>query len=115
MIDKRLIGQAGHARLNLILTVLLGGLAGVTLIGQAFYLSRIINRVFLEGASLQEVGPWLWLLFLLSLVRAGLVWASQVTAQRVAGQVKENVRGRLLSHLLALGPAPAVLDALPRS
>ena len=49
--------------------------------------------------------PLLLALLTLSLLRAGLTWGSQVTAQRVAGQVKNNLRERLTAHLLALGPA----------
>jgi ATP-binding cassette subfamily C protein CydD len=105
MIDQKLIRQARPAGFNLILTMLLGSLAGIIVVGQAFYLSRTINRVFLEGASLADVRPWLAGLFLFGLARAGLVWSSQVTAQRTAGQVKDNLRNMLTDHLLALGPA----------
>jgi ATP-binding cassette subfamily C protein CydD len=105
VIDRRLFRQARPAHLDLILTIALSLLAGIVLVGQAFYLSQIINRVFLEANTLAGVQPLLLALLTLSLVRAGLTWGSQVTAQRVAGRVKNNLRERLTAHLLALGPA----------
>lgn len=105
--NKKLLEQAWPARIDLLLTIGFGLLAGVVLVGQAFYLSRIINRVFLEGAGLLEVQAFLMILLALSLSRAGLVWAGQITAQRVAGQVKGDLRQRLARHLFALGPAYA--------
>ena len=103
--DNRLLRQARPAQTDLILTVGLGLLAGIVLVGQAYYLSQIVNRVFLAGGSLANVQPWLLILLALSLVRAGLTWAGRVTAQRAAGRVKSNLRDRLTAHLLALGPA----------
>jgi thiol reductant ABC exporter CydD subunit len=105
--DRRLFQQAQPTQTALMPTVGLGLLAGVVLIGQAFYLSRIINRVFLEGQSLADVHSLLLLLFGLSLVRAALIWGSQVAAQRVAGRVKSDLRQRLSAHLMTLGPAYA--------
>jgi ATP-binding cassette subfamily C protein CydD len=107
LFQKRLFQQARSARLDLSLTVVLGLLAGIVLVGQAFYLSQIINRVFLEAHALADVQPLLLALLALSLARASLTWGSQVTAQRIAGQVKNNLRERLTAHLLALGPAYA--------
>jgi ATP-binding cassette subfamily C protein CydD len=107
MIDKRLFQQARSAHLDLILTIALGLLAGIVLVGQAFYLSQIINRVFLEAHALADVRPLLLALLALSLARACLIWGSQVTAQRIAGRVKNNLREHLTAHLLALGPAYA--------
>jgi len=105
LFDKRLLDEARPAQTDLLATLILGLLGGVTLVAQAFYLARIINRVFLHGDGLTDVTPYLWLLFGLSLLRAGLTWGGQVTAQRVAGQVKLALRRRLTEHLLALGPA----------
>jgi thiol reductant ABC exporter CydD subunit len=106
-LDKRLVRQAQAARTDLALTVGVGLLAGILLVWQALYLSRIVNQVFLGGKSLGEVQPLLFALLVLGLGRAGLSWASEVTAQRVAGQVKHELRRRLLGHLLKLGPTYA--------
>ena len=104
-LDKRLLRQAQLARLELLLTVGLGFLAGIVLVGQAYLLSLVIDRVFLGGQGLAAVMPLLLALLGLSLVRAGLVWGSEGLAQQVAGRVKSELRQRLAAHLLALGPA----------
>lgn len=103
--NKRLIRQAKLARTALILTVSLGVLAGAVVVAQAFYLSRIISRVFLEDQTLGQVQNLLLIFLGLSLARAGFTWLSQVTAQRVACVIKNDLRQRLMAHLLALGPA----------
>ena len=106
-VDQRLLGSAQPARAGLTLTVGLGWLAGVVLVTQAWFLSQVINGVFLEGSTLAQVRSLLLILLLLSLARAGLSWGSEVSANCVANQVKTDLRGRLSGHLLALGPAYA--------
>lgn len=87
------------------LTIALGVFAAVTIIGQAGALSSIINRVFLEKESLKAVGNMLLLFGALSLLRAGFVWSQQSFADKIAGQVKSDLRRRINQHLLRLGPA----------
>jgi ATP-binding cassette subfamily C protein CydD len=103
--DNRLLRQARSVRLDLILTVGLGLLAGVVIVGQARLLSQVVSRVFLDGHSLSQVQTLLVVLLGLSLVRAGLVWGGEVTASRVAVRIKGELRQRLSAHLLAVGPA----------
>jgi thiol reductant ABC exporter CydD subunit len=104
-LDRRLVRSARGARAGLATTVGLGWLAGVVLVFQAWYLARVISDVFLMGSTLPQVRPLLLVLLVLSLARAGLSWGSEVTANRVAGRVKTDLRERLSAHLLALGPA----------
>lgn len=104
-LDKRLLRQAQLARLELLSSVGLGFVAGIVLVGQAYFLSLVIDRVFLGGQGLAAVTPLLLALLGLSLVRAGLVWGSEGLAGQVAGRVKSELRQRLAVHLLALGPA----------
>ena len=103
--DKRLWQAAKNAKVALWLTIGLGFSGGLILIGQAFLLSRVINRVFLEGAALLDVRGELLTLAGLALVRALFVWGSDVMAQRVAGQVKHDLRMALTEKLFALGPS----------
>lgn len=103
--DKRLLRQAKNAQTGLILTISFSLLTGIIIVGQAFTLSRIINRVFLESQTLVDIQPLLMGLFGLSLFRVGFSWAGQVTAQRTASKVKTDLRERLTAHLFALGPA----------
>ncbi len=104
-LDQRLLRLAGENRLALALTVGLGFLAGLFTIAQAGALSRIVNRVFMEHQSLQQVNHLLLVLLAVLLLRALLVWGSELAANRVAERVKNGLRGRLLQHILALGPA----------
>ncbi len=93
------------ARRELFLTVGLGLAGGVLLILQARCLSRTVSDVFLHGAVLDAVLPFLLALLALALARAGLTWGMQTAAGRLAACVKTDLRERLSAHLLALGPA----------
>jgi ATP-binding cassette subfamily C protein CydD len=105
--NRWLLRQAQAARLALALAVGLGLLGGITIVGQARLLSRVVSQVFLSGESLRQVAVLLLAFLALSLVRAGLAWSSEVAADAVAGPVKRDLRSRLTAHLLALGPAYA--------
>jgi len=73
-LDRRILRQALAARTELFLTVGLGLLAGVLLVLQARYLSRLVSQAFLEGATLRGVLPLLITLLILAVARAGLSW-----------------------------------------
>ncbi|MFN8595354.1 MAG: thiol reductant ABC exporter subunit CydD [Anaerolineae bacterium] len=104
-LDRRLLAAARIARLFLALTIGLGGLIGLAIILQARTLSAILDRVFLKGATLDDVGGWLWLLLGVIGVRALLAWAAEVSALQVAVRVKTDLRQRVFDKLLLLGPA----------
>src|SRR5829696_5776892 len=74
-------------------------------VAQMIFLSQIIDRVFLKGASPADVrGPLLLLLGTI-LARAALLWTREVLAGRGALRVKSALRERMYAHLLRLGPA----------
>ena len=79
-------------------------LAGAAVVGQAWLLSVVIDAVFLGGAPLGRVGPRLLALAAVAFVRAGLLWRQEVSAQRLSGRVRVEVRDRLTRQLLAHGP-----------
>ena len=103
--DRRLLQQLVLVRGRFILTILLGALIGLLVIAQAAFLSHIIARVFLEGAALG--GVWNSLIALLAIMaaRAALAWASEVSAFQIAAHIKTELRERIFTHLMALGPA----------
>ena len=105
MFSRRLLNFARSSGIALTLTILLGWIGGVLTILQAWYLASIVNAVFLKGATLNAL--WLPLGILLAVVagKALSIWGAEVSANAVAQRVKSDLRGRLLEHLTALGPA----------
>jgi ATP-binding cassette subfamily C protein CydCD len=106
-LDRRLLRQARAARFALVLTVGLGLLGGIAIVLQAYLLSRAVGQVFLAAGTLDGVAPLLLAFLVLSLLRAGLTWGAELSANAVAGRVKRDLRAQLAAHLLALGPAYA--------
>jgi len=72
---------------------------------QAKFLSHIVDAVYLGERSLDQVAHWLALLLMVFLIRATLIWCSEVSANRLAVGVKTGLRSALAKHILALGPA----------
>ncbi|KUL21656.1 thiol reductant ABC exporter subunit CydD [Actinoplanes awajinensis] len=99
-LDPRLLRYARSTRAYLAATVVLGGLHAVLLVAQATLLASAITAVFLDGRR----PAWL-LLALTVLGRAGVAWLQELASARSAAAVKSELRGRLLGHLVALGPA----------
>lgn len=103
-LDRRVLTQARDSQKDLAGTVGSGVLSGLLVVFQAYALSAAIAGVFLDGLSLVQVRSFLIVFVLLSFVRSFLVWVSEVTAQRVAGRVKVDLRAALTERLLKLGP-----------
>ncbi|MBZ0292894.1 MAG: thiol reductant ABC exporter subunit CydD [Anaerolineae bacterium] len=103
--DRRLMAETRLARFAFIATVSLSLLGGLFIIGQAFFLSRIINNVFLGGATRTDVGDLFVALLIVIILRALNQSATQVTASEVAIRIKADLRERLTQHLMKLGPA----------
>ena len=72
---------------------------------QARFLSLTIAGVFLGGAGLHDVLPWLRILFLILILRAGLIFGSEVSAHQSAAGIKTDLRQQLFSRLAVSGPA----------
>ncbi len=102
---RRLLDLARSRRFALTLTILLGWLAGLSAILQAWYLSGTINAVFINNQTLAQVTPMLVTLAVIIVIRAAAVGGSENAANSVALRVKEDLRLRLLKHLAALGPS----------
>ncbi len=104
MISKRIFAQIQEVRHLLALTVGLGLAGGLVAILEANFLSRIVNRAFLEDSALSSLtGLFVWLLIAIAL-RAIVGWFSEVLALRVALKVKESLRDQLIRKLFQLGP-----------
>ncbi|MEZ4641220.1 MAG: thiol reductant ABC exporter subunit CydD [Chloroflexota bacterium] len=108
MFSRPLWHEATRSRLTLWLTILFSVLGGGATILQAYWLSRIVNQVFLQGAALADVQGLLWALLLLLLARALIGGGREVAANQIAATIKEDLRNRLFAHVQALGPVQAV-------
>ncbi len=106
-VDKRLLHEAKAVRTGFMVTITLGFLGGVATVLQARYVSDIINDAFLEHATLAWLQPLFISLLLVIGSRALFIWGSAIAANRVAGAVKQSLRERLLTHIVALGPTYA--------
>jgi ATP-binding cassette subfamily C protein CydD len=105
MTAKRLLHINRSARSLLYLAVAAGFLAAVCSAGQAWFLSVVVNRVFILHQTLGDVAPYLLILLVLALLRALIVWSSEVLAQRSASHLKGSLREQLTQQFSALGPA----------
>lgn len=106
MIHKGLMQEAKQNTGLLAAVVSAGVVGGVLAIGQAWLLALIINAVFLENAALSDVQSKLGVLAGLMVLRAGVVWLGDSAAHRLADCIKQDLRQRVIAHLLAAGPIP---------
>jgi ATP-binding cassette subfamily C protein CydD len=106
-LNGELFRRVRSARLFVGAAVALGILSAAATVAQMIFLSQIIDRVFLKGASLADVRGLLLLLLGAVLARAALLWTREVVAGRGAVRVKSALRERLYAQLLRLGPAYA--------
>ncbi|HEY6711728.1 MAG TPA: thiol reductant ABC exporter subunit CydD [Rubrobacter sp.] len=102
-----LLRRIPPARLYLGSTVLMGLLVAVVTVAQMAFLSEIVDLVFLKGGGRERVVTLLLLLTGTAILRAGLLWIRETTAQQGAVRVKSDLRERLFAHVLRLGPAYA--------
>src|SRR5712691_6605894 len=102
---KKLLAYVKPWRGLLSFTIVLGALGAIATIVQMILLSEIVNAVFLSHKDLAQLLTPLALLMGALIIRAGLLWGREVTAQRAAIRLKESLRERVFTHLLRLGPA----------
>lgn len=102
-----LLRRIPPARPYLAATVVVGLLVAIVTVAQMAFLSEIVDRTFLEGGGSEQTFTLLSLLAATAVLRAGLLWVRETTAQRGAIRVKNDLRERLFAHVLHLGPAYA--------
>ena len=106
--NRELLRQVKPARIFLSCAIALGVLGAAATIAQMVFLSKIVDRVFLAGESLNQVRTLLLLLLGAVVLRSGLLWLREISAQRGAVHVKNELRERLFAHLMRLGPGYTV-------
>ncbi|RBP04256.1 thiol reductant ABC exporter subunit CydD [Rossellomorea aquimaris] len=72
-------------------------LIGGVVIGQAYLLVSIVDKMFIKGAEFQDVLPMLGALLILLVGRAVLSYVNGRTGIRMAAKVKSDLRKRLLN------------------
>lgn len=102
---KKLLAYTKPSRVLLALTTALGVLGALVTVAQILLLSGIVNAIFLSHQVLAQVILPLALLLGALILRAGLLWGREVSAQRAAIRLKASLRERVFAHLLRLGPA----------
>jgi ATP-binding cassette subfamily C protein CydCD len=101
---RRLLAAGRIATGSLSAAVMLGVVAALLAVAQAWLLAMAISRAFLDGLGVSELTGVLALLACVLAARASLGWASDIVAQRISGAVKADLRVRLLERAVALGP-----------
>ncbi len=81
----------------------LGGAAAAAL--QAWATACIVDGVFFQKKTVQEVSSFFFLLITAILLRGAFLWAEEHMALKVSGLVKGALLERLLNQVQALGPA----------
>lgn len=102
---RRLLSLTHDSRFALTLTIASGFLAGLLTIWQAWNLSSVVNGVFLQKLSLEQVTTPLTFILIAISGRTLLTWVNEVAANAVAVRIKTDLRERLFAHILKLGPA----------
>ena len=103
--SRELLGRLGFVRRYLAAAVVAGLLAAAATIAQMALLAWIVAGAFLRGEDLARMTVPLVLLLGTVVARAAMLWAKEVVAQKGATRAKSELRERLLSHILRLGPA----------
>lgn len=106
MLDKRLTEEAKNYRQQFFKLFCFGILHAVSIVLTAYHLTRVIDGVFLKDQSLTEVVPFLAVLLFVMLGKSAAVWLSEITACEIAGNIKDDLRMKLIRRLAALGPVP---------
>ncbi len=102
-LDPRLLQYARATRTFLFLSVALGSLRALLIVGQAWLLVDVIVGAFSHGKDLsQSHGPLVALLFVV-IARALVAWAAELAAGRSSAQAKSQLRRVLLERVSVLG------------
>ncbi|CUH96313.1 hypothetical protein P22_2403 [Propionispora sp. 2/2-37] len=104
MIDKRLAREIKQYSWLLYILIGLSLAGGLSAIVQAWYLTNVINGVFLTGLRLVEIRHWMIILLFFIFIRAVIVWLLEFVGHRLAAGIKQELRRRLLDKIFSMGP-----------
>jgi hypothetical protein len=92
------------ARAYLVLTVALGTATALLVVTQAWVLATIVGGAFSDGEDLAELRAPVFVLLVVVLLRALVVWYAEVAANRSSARVKSQLRAARVERLATLGP-----------
>jgi ATP-binding cassette subfamily C protein CydD len=90
------------------LATILGLAGGALVIGQAWLMAEITDRVIFRDASLAQLSLPLGVLFIVFVLRGCAAWGRSRAGARAARRIQSKVRARLFGHLRHLGPTAVV-------
>ncbi|MGF1757343.1 cysteine/glutathione ABC transporter permease/ATP-binding protein CydD [Photobacterium sagamiensis] len=104
-LTKWLKSQSKLAKRWLMLSVGLGFLSGVLLVGQAALLANILHQLIIEHTDKYElVNQFIALIAIVGL-RAACSWGREIFGYRCGEQIRLHIRQLILNRLHSLGPA----------
>ncbi|MEJ2763187.1 cysteine/glutathione ABC transporter permease/ATP-binding protein CydD [Photobacterium sp. MCCC 1A19761] len=104
-LTKWLKSQSKLAKRWLMLSVGLGFLSGLLLVGQAALLAHILHQLIIEHTDKAElVGHFISLIIIVGL-RAACSWGREIFGYRCGEQIRLHIRQLILNRLHKLGPA----------
>lgn len=83
---------------TIVTLVIISILIAFSIIGQAYFVVTIVDKIFLKGHSFQDVIPLLVALLLVFFVRAMLIYLNGRTGVKMASKVKRGIRKALLHN-----------------
>jgi ABC-type multidrug transport system fused ATPase/permease subunit len=103
LLNRYLLELAGDVRWHILARSALGLAVTGTRVAQALLIAYAVASVF-AGADVSELGSLAVALTATIVLRAALLWLSDVAAQWVANRTRLRLRERLYRRLIALGP-----------
>lgn len=106
--SRQLLKLAWPVRSKIAVSVVIGGLITGCYLLQGVFLAFILAALT-TGAGLAGAMPWLIGFAIVVLIRGGLAWLAEIAAQATALATKEELRRKLLTRLIEIGPGAAAL------
>jgi thiol reductant ABC exporter CydD subunit len=94
--DSRLLRWGRRTRVYLTASVALGSVRALLVVAQAWLLATVVAGAFIDGKDLTRLGRPLEVLLAVVLLRAVVMWYSDLTADRCSAAVKSELRAALV-------------------
>lgn len=104
LFNRRLFSLIKAEKIKFYFAVVCGLLAAAFTIAQAYFLSRVINNVFLFGLTFEQVKNLLFFFAAVSLLKAIFLFLQNVFSSNLIVGIKKNLRENLISNIVSLGP-----------